>query len=397
MESVDRFFRPPAGSFFLLGPRGTGKSWWTRRAFPGALLVDLLEPAMERRMLARPEALETLAEGMRKPGAIIIDEVQKAPALLDVVHRLIERKRGWRFVLTGSSARKLRRGGVNLLGGRAAHAEFFPYMAGELGERFSLGRSLQLGLVPGVLGAANPAEALAAYCDLYIREEIQTERLVRNVADFARFLEAMSFSHAALLNVANVARECAVERKTVAGFVEVLEDLLLATRLGPFTRRAKRATVAHSKFYFFDAGVFRSLRPAGPLDRPEEIDGAAFEGLVFQNLRAWSSWGGSAKPGGTGRRELGFWRTRAGLEVDFVAYGRREFVALEVKNTARVREADLRGLRAFHDDYPQATMILLHRGTERTREHGIWCLPAEQFLRALHPARTIGEAAMVES
>lgn len=395
MESIDRFFQAPAGSFFLLGPRGTGKSWWTRRAFPDALLVDLLEPAIERRLLARPEALEALAEGMARPGPIIIDEVQKAPAVLDVVHRLIERKRGWRFILTGSSARKLRRGGVNLLGGRAAHAEFFPYMAGELAGSFSLTQSLQLGLVPGVLGAAKPGEALAAYCDLYIREEIQTERLVRNVSDFARFLEAMSFSHAAQLNVANVARECGVERKTVAGFVGVLEDLLLATRLEPFTRRAKRATVAHAKFYFFDAGVFRSLRPAGPLDRGEEIDGAAFEGLVFQHLRAWSSWGGSAKRGHGGRRELSFWRTRAGHEVDFVIYTKGEFVALEVKNTAKVRESDLRGLRAFHNDYPQATLVLLHRGTERTREQGVWCLPAESFLRGLHPDRTVGEAAMV--
>lgn len=392
MESVTRFFQPPSGSFFLLGPRGTGKSWWTRRVFPDALVVDLLEPSMERRLLARPELLEAMAEGMPKPGAVIVDEVQKAPALLDVVHRLIERKRGWRFILTGSSARKLRRGGVNLLGGRAARSEFFPYLAAELGNRFSLAEALHTGLVPGVLGAPNPAEALAAYCDLYIREEIQVERLVRNVADFARFLEAISFSHASQLNIANVARECGVERKTVAGFIGVLEDLLLATRLEPFTRRAKRASVAHAKFYFFDCGVFRALRPAGPLDHPAEIDGAALEGLVLQHLRAWNSWREGTAP--AAQHELGFWRTRSGREVDFVIYGPGEFVALEVKNTGTVRESDLRDLRAFQEDYPQASCVLLYRGTERLRERGIWCVPVEQFLRALHPERTVMEAVL---
>ena len=352
-------------------------------------MVDLLEPGLERRLLARPEALAALVEGMPEPGPVLIDEVQKAPAVLDVVHQLLEQRRGWRFVLTGSSARKLRRGGVNLLGGRAAHAQFFPYVAGELGDRFSLTEALQRGLIPGVLGAPDPAAALAAYCDLYIREEVQSERLVRNVADFARFLEAVSFSHAAQLNVASVARECGVERKTVAGFLEVLEDLLLAVRLEPFTRRAQRALVVHPKFYFFDVGVFRSIRPAGPLDQPAEIDGAALEGLVFQHLRGWSAWGGG------GRRELKFWRTRTGREVDFVVHAPDEFVALEVKNAAKVRDHDLDGLHAFLEDYPKATAVLLYRGTERLRERGVWCLPVDPFLRRLHPSRSLTSAARV--
>jgi predicted AAA+ superfamily ATPase len=391
MESVSRFFTPPTGSFFLLGPRGTGKSWWTRHTFPDALFVDLLEPAMGRRLLARPETLESLAEGMARPGTIVIDEVQKVPELLDVVHHLIERKKGWRFVLTGSSARKLRRGGVNLLGGRAAQARFFPYLAGELKHGFSLSKALKLGLVPSVLGAPNPEETLTAYCDLYIREEIQAERLVRNVAAFARFLETASFSHAAQLNVANVARECGVERKTVVGFVEVLEDLLLATRLEPFTRRAKRDIVSHPKFYFFDAGVFRSLRPAGPLDQPEEIEGAALEGLVFQHLQTWSSWGKSISNtgGGIENRELKFWRTRTGREVDFIINTPHELVAIEVKNTGKVRDADLNGLLAFMEDYPKATAVLLYRGKERLRERGVLCLPVEPFLQHLHPNKPV--------
>lgn len=386
MEFISRYFEPPAGSFFLLGPRGTGKSSWTRHAFPKALVIDLLDPATERRLLARPEALEPLVEAVPDGGVVVLDEIQKIPALLDVVHRLIERRRRWRFVLTGSSARKLRRGGVNLLGGRASAARFFPYLAAELGHRFSLDRALTLGVVPGTLGAADPERARDAYAALYVREEVQAERLVRDVGDFARFLEAASFSHGALLNVANVARECGVERKTVESYVGVLEDLLLADRLRPFTKRAKRDLVAHPKFYFFDAGVYRSLRPAGPLDRPAEIDGAALEGLVYQHLRAWSAWRTSAAS------TLTFWRSRAGREVDFVVYGAAEFAAIEVKSTATVRPADLGGLRAFGDDYPEATRVLLYRGTERLVIDGIWCLPVEAALREIRPARSLATA-----
>ena len=207
MESILRMFRPPAGSFFLLGPRGTGKSWWTRRAFPDALVLDLLDPALQRMLLARPERLESMVLGERPGGGVVvIDEVQKAPAMLHVVHRLIEQQRGWRFVLTGSSARKLRRGGVNLLAGRAANASFFPFLAGELGPEFGLDRALELGLVPGVLASPDPQAALSAYAALYLREEVQAEGLVRNAGDFARFLEAMSFSQGSQLNISNVAR-----------------------------------------------------------------------------------------------------------------------------------------------------------------------------------------------
>lgn len=386
MEGIRRFFVPAPGSFFLLGPRGTGKSWYARHTWPQALVVDLLDPATERQLQARPERLEAILDGQALPGVAVIDEVQRVPELLNVVHRVIEQKRGWRFVLTGSSARKLRRGGVNLLGGRAAIESFFPLMAGELGARFSLAAALERGLVPGVLAAPDPAAALAAYCGVYVREEVQAERLVRNVGDFSRFLETASFSHAAQLNVANVARECQVERKTVEAYVTIAEDLLLATRLDPFTRRAKRALATHRKFYFFDAGVFRSLRPAGPLDRRDEADGAALEGLVFQHLRTWAAWGKKES------RALHFWRTRSGNEVDFVAYSKTEFVALEVKNTRSPREADLKSLLRFREDYPEAVALLLHRGTERTRERGIWCLPVDDFLRRLHPARSLASA-----
>ena len=313
---------------------------------------------------------------------VVIDEVQRVPELLNVVHDLIESAPGRRFILTGSSARKLRRGGVDLLGGRAVLRTLHPFMAAEW-PRFTLDDALVQGLVPLVVDAGDPRDVLRAYAGLYLEQEVRAEGMVRDLGDFARFLEAVSLSHASVLNVSNVAREAAVQRKTVAGYLEILEDLLLAYRLEVFTRRAKRRTAAHPKLYLFDAGVFRSLRPAGPLDRPEEIAGAALEGLVAQHLRAWIAYTEGAG------FELRTWRTRSGVEVDFVLYGPEGFWAVEVKNTREVRPADLAGLRAFRDDYPEARALLLYRGERRLMKDEVLCLPVERFLAELRPGREL--------
>ena len=380
MESFPRHFRPPKSSFFLFGPRGTGKSSWARRAFPQALWIDLLEPEQLRAYASRPERLRDLVAGNPKRSVVVIDEVQKVPELLGVVHSLREKDRSLRFVLTGSSARKLKRSAVDLLAGRALLCALHPFMASELGDRFRLDSAVESGLLPLVLGSDDPRQALRAYHALYLKEEVQQEGLVRNVGAFARFLEAISFSHASVLNVSNVARECEIERKTVEGYVGILEDLMLGFRLPVFTRRAKRAVVGHPKFYFFDAGVFRAARPSGPLDKSAEIDGAALEGLVAQHLRAWNSYRG-------GDNRLHYWRTRSGAEVDFVLYGEDGFWAIEVKNSRRVNPGDVRALSAFRDDYPEARTILLHRGDERLEIDGVRCVPCEDFLRTLDPAR----------
>ncbi len=382
MAKVLRFFRDPRSHYFLFGPRGTGKSTWLREAYPEALWIDLLAPDVHRLYAARPERLREAVTGNPDKRVVVIDEVQKAPVLLDVVHDLIETVPGHQFVLTGSSARKLRREGVDLLAGRALLKSLHPFMAAELGDRFRLEAALTQGLVPLVWSAADPREVLKAYVGLYLREEVQMEGLVRRFDSFARFLEAVSFSHAAVLNVSEVARECQVSRKTVEGYLEILEDLLLAFRIPVFTKRAQRNLTTHPKFFWFDAGVFVAMRPAGPLDRPEEIAGAALEGLVAQHLRAWIEYSEADLA-------LSFWRTKAGNEVDLVLYGRDGFWALEVKHAATVRAADLKGLKAFREDYPEVTCRLLYRGQETLEIDGIRCLPCEDFLRELVPGQPL--------
>ncbi len=370
-----RMIRPPTGkSFFLLGPRGTGKSTWVRATYPASVYIDLLDSRQYASLLAAPHRLEELVPpASDRP--VIIDEVQRVPELLNTVHRLIE-NRGSTFVLTGSSARKLRGKGVNLLAGRAVTRSMHPLTAVELGPDFSLDRSLTHGHLPSVYTETDQVDYLAAYVHTYLREEVQQEGLVRNLQGFARFLEAASLSQASVLNVSEVARECEVHRKMVEAYFEVLEDLLLARRLPVFTRKARRRMTAHPKLFLFDAGVFRALRPKGPLDRPEEIDGAALETLVFQELRAVND---SLQLG----YGLHYWRTARQQEVDFVLYGKRGLIAVEVKRAANLRQRDLRGLVAFLEDYPMARAYVFYGGRERRYLKNIELIPLEQALPAL--------------
>ena len=377
-----KFCSSPRGHFFLFGPRGTGKSTWLREQFPDAGWIDLLSPAQQRRYAARPERLRELVEATSGPTDVVIDEVQRVPELLAVAHQLIEERPGPRFVLTGSSARTLKRSGIDLLAGRAVVRTMHPFLAAELGAQFDLDSALRLGLVPLVWDAENPADSLDAYVGLYVQQEVQVEGLVRNVGSFHRFLESLSFSHGAALNVSRVARDCAVSRKTVEGYIAIVEDLLLGFRVPVFTKRARRRTTVHPKFYFADAGVFRSLRRSGPLDRPEEIGGATIEGLVAQHLRAWIAYSGS-------KAKLYNWRTRAGSEVDFVVYGPDEFWGVEVKHSRRVRNSALRHLQVFLKDYPESRLRLAYLGDEHLAVKGIPCWPAGDMLKSIVPGRQL--------
>ncbi|OGT91351.1 MAG: ATPase [Gammaproteobacteria bacterium RIFOXYB2_FULL_38_6] len=378
---IRRFFKESRGSFFLFGPRGTGKSTWLDAHYPRALRIDFLDPEILRLYSAHPEHLKEVVLTSEKK-IIILDEIQKVPELLSVVHALIEMKKGWQFILTGSSARKLKRTGVDLLGGRAVVKYLHPFMAAELGENFNLPSALEIGLLPVIVNHSESLDALKTYISLYLKEEVQTESLVRNIGHFSRFLEAASFSHASILNISNIARECQVSRKLVENYLSVLEDLLLCFYLPVFTKRAKRVTVSHPKFYYFDAGVFRCLRAQGFLDKAEEISGLALEGLVAQHLRAWNDYQGSPY-------QLYYWRTQSGVEIDFIIYGSSGFWAVEVKNHKLIHHKDLKSLNAFCEDYPEATPLLLYRGKETFKKKNVICLPVETFLLMLKPDQKV--------
>lgn len=373
---------PDTRSFFLFGPRGTGKSTLLQERLPDAQLIDLLDLGTYGELLAHPERLEGIGLAA-KAEWIVIDEIQRLPALLDEVHRLIERRK-WRFALTGSSARKLRRGGANLLAGRARTLNMHPLTAAELGPSFDLSHSLRFGQLPSVYTDPDPAAYLSSYVGTYLREEVQAEALTRNLDAFSRFLVGASFAQGSVLSIASTARELGLPRKTVEGYFDLLDDLLLSVRLSVFTRRAKRAMTSHRKFYLFDAGVFRSLRPRGPLDSAEEIDGPAVETLVLQELRATND-------NLQLEYEIYTWHTRDHREVDFVLYGPRGLLAFEVKRSSRYRPKDLDSLRLFRADYPMARCTLLYGGRTSYEIDGIRVLPLGATLPKLGTLLSGGE------
>jgi predicted AAA+ superfamily ATPase len=373
MTEITRHIKIPKGSFFLFGPRGTGKSTYVKKLIKrNTMYIDFLDPETFRTFSAFPETLiKTINAG--NPDLVIIDEVQKVPQILEVVHKVMEEKK-IRFILTGSGARKLKRSEADLLGGRALYCKMHPFTAGELGTSFLIDKALQTGLIPVIERSSDPALTLSAYVEIYLREEIQAEGLVRNLGAFTRFLEIISFSHGSVLNISNVARECQTGRSIVTGYIDILEDLLLAYRLPVFAKRAKRKTASHPKFYLFDNGLYRRLRQRGPLDIESEISGPALEGLVGQHLRAYTDYA-------LADVKLFYWRSLAGNEVDFVLYGGNTFTALEVKNARVLNPLDYNGLTSFGDDYPEAKLLLLYRGSILMKHKNILVIPVEIFLK----------------
>ena len=373
MIEITREINIPKTSFFLFGPRGTGKSTFVKSLIHKEdLYVDFLDPDTFRTYAAFPETLLKTVNALN-PARVIIDEVQKVPQILDVVHKIMEEKRVL-FILTGSGARKLKKSGADLLGGRASYCRMHPFTASELGKAFSLEKALQTGMIPVIEKSADPTKTLSAYVDIYLREEILAEGLVRNLGAFTRFLEMISFSHGCVLNVSNLARECQISRGIVTGYIDILEDLLLSYRLDVFTRRAKRKTASHQKFYLFDNGLYRRLRQRGPLDIESEISGPGLEGLVGQHIRAYSDFALQDTC-------LYYWRSLAGNEVDFILYGGKTFTAIEVKNTTVIRPTDYNGLVSFGDDYPEASLVLLYRGNVTMKHKNMLIVPIELFLK----------------
>ncbi len=378
MKFVRRKITPPKDSYFLLGPRGTGKSTWLSHNYPDALRIDLLLGEEERRFAAYPERIRDVAAALSPGSTLILDEIQRVPRLLPEIHALIEQKKKIQYIMTGSSTRKLRRSVSDLLGGRALLRQMSPFLASELGSAFSLEKALAVGLIPLIWESSDPEERLRNYLQLYLREEVQAEGLVRQIGDFSRFLEVASFSYGSVWTSATVSRDASVKRPTVDNYLQILEDLFLAFSIPVFSRRAKRRLIAHPKFYFFDVGVYRALRPRGILDSTPEIEGLALEGLVAQHLRSWTL--SQVEP-----HSLSFWRTQTKLEVDFVVYGPRGFWAIEVKRSPNLGPNDLRGLAAFKEEYPQAQCLIVAPTKHPEIYRGYPIIPLEDFLLSISP------------
>jgi predicted AAA+ superfamily ATPase len=365
-----RIFKPAIkSSYFLFGPRGSGKSSWLKTHYKKSNYVDLLDAEIFYDLTAQPKNLSKYITDNKYP--VIIDEVQKIPALLDEVHRLIESKK-YLFVLTGSSARKLKKSGVNLLAGRALTYNFYPLTSVEMKDDFDMSFALKYGLLPMATKAENPKKFLQSYVATYLKEEVQQEGLTRNMPAFHRFLQAASFSQGAPLNISNVASDCSVERKVVEDYFSILRDLLLSIELPVFSKKGKRELIKKSKFYFFDTGVYQAIRPRGPLDSDAEINGFALETLVLQNIKAINDYQDMGY-------EIFYWHTRKHQEIDFVLYGKKRIIAIEVKSSSRLRDQDFESLKLFKEDYPVAETFIIYGGTEEKNLHGVQIIPAKQF------------------
>lgn len=361
---------------FLWGPRQTGKSTLIRSLFPRARRYDLLLADVYRALIDRPELIreECLAAGLdgdSQVDPIVIDEVQRIPDLLNEVHWLAE-NRGLRFLLCGSSARKLKRGGGNLLGGRAVRYQLHPLVTAEIPE-FSLDKALNAGLLPRHYQSIRPRRLIQAYVGDYLREEIAAEALTRNIPAFSRFLEVAALSNGELINYNTIAAECGVSAPTAKGYFQILEDTLIGSFVPAFRRRAKRRIVSAPRFYFFDIGVVAHLTGRGHVQPGSELFGRTFEHFIFMELSAYSSYSGTFFP-------VSYWRTTSGHEVDFIC----KDVALEVKATSRVQDRHLKGIRAFKEEFNVARYLVVSReAAPRQTADGILILPWQDLLDRL--------------
>jgi predicted AAA+ superfamily ATPase len=381
LRSLTRIYRLPRESFFLFGLRGVGKSTWIGEQLPDAHRFDLLDEGLYQGLLADPAPFAGELRRLKPGSWVVVDEIQRLPGLLNEVHRFIEQG-GLRFALLGSSARKLRVAGVNLLGGRALWREMFPLIPEELEDDFDLDRALEVGGLPLVLASAEPHETLRAYVQLYLREEVKGEALVRNLPGFARFLPVAGLFHGQLLNVAGLARDAGVARTTVEGYLEVLEDTLLARRLPAYEARLRVRERKHPKLYWMDPGVARAAKGTRGSVTAEE-SGPLLEGWVHSLLCTYMA----ECDLGDG---LSYWAPSGSkqLEVDFLLRRGEEICALEVKAGRRIHPGDFSGLRAIGELPGLRRRILIHRGERPTRtEDGIDAWPVETFLGALEGDR----------
>ena len=372
-----RKLQPPSDSFFLFGPRGTGKSTWIREHFPKAKSYDLLNTSEALRLARDPHQLVREVMDLPPGEWVVIDEIQKVPALLDEVHSLIE-SRKLRFVLSGSSARKLRRGASNLLAGRAVVENLFPLVSAEIGWEQMGEAPLEYGTLPLAITSPAPAAFLSAYAQTYLQEEIRAEALTRNIGDFSRFLEIAARQNGQVTNVSGVSRDAGISRQTVQNYFSILEDTLLGFWLHPWKLKPATRQVAHPKFYLFDSGVARALSGRLPYPPSPEEQGPLMENWILTEVRAFLHYQKLGYP-------VHYWRTHDGSEVDLFLETRDGYLAVEIKSSRRWDarfNRSLKSLRNLIGNRPlQCFGVFL--GEHASRWDDIQVLPAKDFLDLL--------------
>ncbi len=376
-KQYKRDFQFPKTSFFLLGPRGTGKTTLLKQLDLAKVNVNLLESQRYRTLTAHPELLYEELSLLKPNSWVVIDEIQRIPELLNEVHRLIE-ERHLKFALTGSSARKLKKVSSNLLGGRAAQKFMYPLTPMEMGNDFNLSNALRLGTLPLVVSSEDPEETLQSYVDVYLKEEIQAEALVRNLSGFLRFLPIAALMHSQIINLSTISREAEVGRPTVQGFFSILEDTLLVRRLSGFESKLRVREKQKAKFYFIDPGIVRSCKNAKGAVTPEER-GSLFEGLIFTLLTIQKELHQDID-------QLNYWSPAEAkkTEVDFLITRGNEKIAIEVKSGTNVGSQDFLGLKAIAELKSVKRRIVVYNGNnKRKTEDGIEILPFKNFIEEL--------------
>jgi predicted AAA+ superfamily ATPase len=387
MAMYTRELELPEHSFFLFGPRGTGKTTWLRQQLGAARWYDLLLEREHLRLLRDQEVFHQEVDALKSGSWVVIDEVQRMPTLLDEVQDIISRRgKQIRFALTGSSARKLKRGQANLLAARVINRRFFPLTASEMGDEFDIDEVLRYGTLPAVAAEQEvraKVDLLDAYVENYIGQEIRAEAVAKRLDSFTRFMVIAALANAQVTNVAGIARDAAVARPTVNGYFDILVDTLIGSWLPAWRPRAKVKEIAHPKFFFFDSGVARAManRLREPLETAEK--GHLFETYILHELRA------RMNQAGTGG-ELGYWRTPSGTEVDFVWTRGGRSVGIEVKSTNRWKPEYSRALAELLDDGAVSAAFGVYLGEHEIQDRGVRVLPLAAFLRVLEAGNAIG-------
>lgn len=359
-------------SIFLFGARQTGKSTILRQQFPQAVYIDLLNNNVKERYRRNPTLLYEMLKDKQEGTLVIIDEIPEVPALLDEVHRLIVES-GLIFILCGSSARKLKRKGHNTLGGRAFPVYLYPFVSAEIPD-FDIDRAVTFGMIPPHYLAKNPTRLLAGYINVYLKEEIKEEALVRNLDAFQRFLEVAALTDGEIVNNANIAQDCGVRATTVNAYFDILEDTLMGYRIPAFRKVMKRRLMQAPKFYYFDIGVANHLLHRKELVRGSADYGHAFEHLVIQELYVWLQYTHSEET-------LSYWRTYTGIEVDAIIGDAR--VAIEIKSAEEIQHRHLKGLKTFADEHPESRRMLVSLDKFSRTIDDIECLYVLDFFRLL--------------